>query len=152
MTALHQFFGNHIAMAVFLAWIITQLSKVLIHFAVTRRLDWSYLNTAGGMPSSHSALAIGLVTGVGMVEGLDSTFFAISLAFAGIVIYDALGVRRDVGDQARIINQIIDEIFQGHELSDEKVRVLMGHTPLQVIVGSIMGFILTLLFLNLWNG
>lgn len=92
------------------------------------------------MPSSHSALVTALAASVGQVQGWDSTEFAIATVFAIIVMYDAAGVRQAAGKQAKVLNQIVDEMFQEHpEFNEDRLKELLGHTPVQVIVGSILG-------------
>lgn len=92
------------------------------------------------MPSAHSALVSALATGVGQESGWDSNQFAIATLFAVIVMYDAAGVRQAAGKQARILNQIIDELFQeGHKFNEDRLKELLGHTPFQVIVGLFLG-------------
>ncbi len=126
-------------MACFLAWLVTQTLKVIIHSARQRRLDLSIWVSAGGMPSSHSALVAALATAVGLRNGFASDIFAIALILAIVVMYDAAGVRRAASIQARILNQIIDELFQGHPISEERLRELLGHTPVQVFAGAAIG-------------
>jgi acid phosphatase family membrane protein YuiD len=91
------------------------------------------------MPSSHTSLVCALATGVAIKEGAGSSVFLVALAFATIVMYDAAGVRRAASIQARILNQIIDELFQGHPISETRLRELLGHTPLQVFAGALLG-------------
>jgi len=100
------------------------------------------------MPSSHSALVAALATAVGLREGLNSSLFAISVILAMVVMYDAAGVRRAASAQARILNQILDELFQGHPIQEERLRELLGHTPIQVLVGAAMGVTITWLWLH----
>ncbi|MFM7909339.1 MAG: divergent PAP2 family protein, partial [Microcystis sp.] len=96
--------------------------------------------SSGGMPSAHSALVGALATGVGLQMGWSSAEFAIAALFAVIVMYDAAGVRQAAGKQARILNQIIDEMFQeGKEFNEERLKELIGHTPFQVLVGLSLG-------------
>jgi acid phosphatase family membrane protein YuiD len=101
--------------------------------------------SAGGMPSSHSALVTGLATATGRVAGVESAAFAISIVLAAIVMYDAAGVRRAVSIQARILNQMIDEAFQGKPFAEKRLRELIGHTPIQVIVGGLLGVVVALI-------
>jgi hypothetical protein len=126
-------------MACFLAWLVAQTLKVIIHSVRQRRLDLSVWVSAGGMPSSHSALVAALATAVGLRNGFASDVFAIALILAIVVMYDAAGVRRAASIQARILNQIIDELFQGHPISEERLRELLGHTPIQVFAGAAIG-------------
>lgn len=97
------------------------------------------------MPSSHSALVTSLATATGRVAGVDSILFAITFVLASIVMYDAAGVRRAVSLQARILNQMIDEAFQGKPFAEKRLRELIGHTPTQVIVGGLLGIAVGLL-------
>jgi acid phosphatase family membrane protein YuiD len=137
---------NRILLAAFAAWLVAQVSKTLLELVLQRKLNPSRLVSSGGMPSSHSALVTGLATAAGRVMGLDSAAFAISVVLAGIVMYDAAGVRRAVSIQARILNQMIDEAFQGHPMAEKRLRELIGHTPVQVLVGALLGIVVGLLF------
>jgi len=130
---------NRILVAAFIAWAIAQLTKTVYELIRYRKLRLSRLVSAGGMPSSHSALVTGLATATGRVAGIESAAFAISLVLAAIVMYDAAGVRRAVSIQARILNQMIDEAFQGKPFAEKRLRELIGHTPIQVIVGGFLG-------------
>jgi acid phosphatase family membrane protein YuiD len=132
-------FENRILVASFFAWAITQLTKTVYELIRYRELRLSRLVSAGGMPSSHSALVMGLATATGRIAGFGSAVFAISLVLAVIVMYDAAGVRRAVSIQARILNQMIEEAFQGKPFAEKRLRELIGHTPTQVIVGGLLG-------------
>ena len=141
-------FENRILIAAFVAWVIAQFTKTIYELIRYRELKLGRLVSSGGMPSSHSALVMGLATATGRVAGLQSAVFAISLVLAAIVMYDAAGVRRAVSIQARILNQMIDEAFQGKPFAEERLRELIGHTPTQVIVGAFMGFVVAFLVTN----
>jgi acid phosphatase family membrane protein YuiD len=132
-------FENRILVASFFAWVIAQLTKTVYELIRYRELRLSRLVSAGGMPSSHSALVMGLATATGRIAGFGSAVFAISLVLAVIVMYDAAGVRRAVSIQARILNQMIEEAFQGKPFAEKRLRELIGHTPTQVIVGGLLG-------------
>lgn len=132
-------FDNRVLIAAFLSWAVAQVSKVILELIQQRRLIPSRMVSSGGMPSSHSALVTGLATAAGRVNGLGSTSFAIAVILASIVMYDAAGVRRAVSIQARILNQMIDEAFQGHPMAEKRLRELIGHTPIQVFVGGLLG-------------
>jgi acid phosphatase family membrane protein YuiD len=136
---MQELWNNHILMASLLAWAIAQVSKTIYECVRYRELKFSRLVSSGGMPSSHSALVTGLATATGRVAGLDSPFFAIAAVLAGIVMYDAAGVRRAVSIQARILNQMIDDAFQGKPFAEKRLRELIGHTPVQVLVGALLG-------------
>jgi uncharacterized protein len=138
-------FENRILVASFIAWAIAQVTKTVYELIRYRELRLSRLVSAGGMPSSHSALVMGLATATGRIAGFESAAFAISLVLAVIVMYDAAGVRRAVSIQARILNQMIDEAFQGKPFAEKRLRELIGHTPTQVIVGGLLGIGVALL-------
>jgi acid phosphatase family membrane protein YuiD len=103
------------------------------------------------MPSSHAALVCALATGVALKHGLDSAAFAMCVALAMIVMYDATGVRQAAGKQAAIVNQIVDELFQGHPISEQRLKELLGHTRIQVIIGALMGILGTLAMWEYWR-
>jgi uncharacterized protein len=130
---------NRILVAAFIAWAIAQISKTIYELIRYRKLILSRMVSAGGMPSSHSALVMSLATATARVAGIDSAAFAVSLVLAAIVMYDAAGVRRAVSIQARILNQMIDEAFEGKPFAEKRLRELIGHTPIQVIVGGLLG-------------
>ena len=130
---------NRILVAAFIAWAIAQLSKTMYELIRYRKLILSRIVSAGGMPSSHSALVMSLATATARVSGIESAAFAISLVLAAIVMYDAAGVRRAVSIQARILNQMIDEAFEGKPFAEKRLRELIGHTPTQVFVGGLLG-------------
>jgi acid phosphatase family membrane protein YuiD len=135
----HSVFDNRVLVAAFLAWALAQISKIFYELICQRRLILSRLVSSGGMPSSHSALVTGLATAAGRVEGINSTIFAVAVVLASIVMYDAAGVRRAVSIQARILNQMIEEAFQGSPMAEKRLRELIGHTPVQVFVGALLG-------------
>ncbi len=133
------FFENRILMASFMAWAVAQISKTIYELFKQRKLIISHLVSSGGMPSSHSALVTGLATATGRIAGVGSAQFAITVVLASIVMYDAAGVRRAVSIQARILNKMMDEAFQGRPMAEKRLRELIGHTPIQVIVGGLLG-------------
>jgi acid phosphatase family membrane protein YuiD len=136
---------NRALLAALLAWALAQVSKMLIEMVTQRRLNLRRLVSAGGMPSAHSALVVGLTTAVGRLTGLTSVSFAISLVLAGVVMYDAAGVRRAVSIQARMLNQMLEEAFKGHPIGEQRLRELIGHTPVQVLAGGLLGIAVGLL-------
>ena len=140
--------ANPVLVAATLAWAIAQTLKFLLYSVRERRVSLHYLTTMGGMPSTHSATVAGLATAVGIREGLRSTSFAIAFLFAVVVMYDAAGVRRAAMAQAKILNQIVDELFQGHPISETRLRELLGHTPFEVVVGALLGAVVAYLVLN----
>ncbi len=140
---------NRALLAAFTAWAVAQLSKTIYELIRYRKLRLNRLVSAGGMPSSHSALVTSLATATSRLTGADSVPFAITFVLACIVMYDAAGVRRAVSIQARILNQMIDEAFQGQPFAEKRLRELIGHTPTQVIVGGLLGVAVGLLMTSL---
>jgi len=143
---LRDLFRNHHLLVAGASWLAAQIIKPVLYWITKRSWDWSWLWTAGGMPSSHSAAVSALATAVGLSEGLDSAAFAIALVTAIVVLYDAAGVRRATSIQARILNQILTELFSGRPIAQTRLRELLGHTPFEVLVGATMGVSIALLF------
>lgn len=128
-----------------LLWFCIQVFKVICDLVKTKKFNFKRILGAGGMPSSHTAVVTSLAMLVGRSEGFDSAMFAVALVFAMVVMYDAAGVRRAAGKQAHLLNKIIETPgLTGVEVQERLVEVL-GHTPLQVIVGAIIGITVGLL-------
>ncbi len=145
-----EIFHNNILLVSLLACFTAQGLKALVELIRNGKINIRYLMSTGGMPSAHSALVGALATGVGLTKGWGSAEFAIACLFAVIVMYDAAGVRQAAGKQARILNQMMDELFQEeHQVSQEKLKELLGHTPFQVLVGLSLGIVITLLVFSL---
>jgi len=117
---------------------------MLICLVESRRLDFRYLASTGGMPSAHTSLVSALTTAIGLTEGFYSPLFALSFVFASVVMFDAQTVRAAAGKQARLLNQIVDEMFKEHHLSENKLKELLGHTRLEVFFGMLTGIATTL--------
>ncbi|HMP76124.1 MAG TPA: divergent PAP2 family protein [Kiritimatiellia bacterium] len=128
-----------------LAWAAAQTIKMTIAWRKTHNFDFRYFVSTGGMPSAHSAAVCALATSVGMRTGLDTPVFAVATAFAIIVMFDAQSVRRAAGQQARLLNQIVGELFKEHHLSTHKLAELLGHTRLEVFFGLLLGIAVALL-------
>ncbi|ABW29824.1 MULTISPECIES: divergent PAP2 family protein [Acaryochloris] len=138
--------NNQVLLVSLAASLIAQGLKIIIDLIQNGKINFRVLVETGGMPSSHSASVTTLATCVGQVQGWDSTEFAIATVFAIIVMYDAAGVRQAAGKQAKVLNQIVDEMFQEHpEFNEDRLKELLGHTPVQVIVGSILGVAIAIL-------
>ena len=131
--------GNDVLGACVIAWLVAQMSKPLIHYVHSRRLSLRYFVTAGGMPSSHSAVVVALATRVGIDAGLSSVEFALAAVFAAVVMYDAAGVRRAVSVQARLLNRMLTEMIEAQHFNEERLRELIGHSPFEVFVGALIG-------------
>ena len=142
---MHDIAGNYALVCSLMGWLIASVAKIVIILARERRLDFRRLFGSGGMPSSHSATVSSLATAVARTDGLDSTSFAIAFMFAFIVMYDASGVRRAAGEQARILNQLVNNMHDsGPVYLKKKLKELIGHTPLEVIVGGLLGILIAL--------
>jgi acid phosphatase family membrane protein YuiD len=134
-----ELFANRVFQATFLVWGTAQVLKFVIELIYRRRVNFRLLTTAGGMPSSHSAAVSALTTAIAIREGVSSSIFVLSLLFAVVTMYDAAGVRRAASIQAHILNQMIEELFKGHPISENKLRELLGHTPVEVFAGLVLG-------------
>ncbi|MGM9987818.1 MAG: divergent PAP2 family protein [Bacillaceae bacterium] len=134
-------FQNGPLMAAVIAWFLAQLSKVIIHLFKTRDLDFSLFFASGGMPSSHSSTVSALAVAIGLQEGFDSSYFAIALIFAIVVMYDAKGVRYAVSKHAKLLN----DFFHGKLPKYQSLNELIGHTTFEVIIGALLGIVVALL-------
>lgn len=150
MHSLFDIIYNPALIGALIGWFVAQALKVPLYFILERRWDIGRFWGSGGMPSSHSAMVVSLAIMVGSLEGFDTPLFAICLVLALIVMYDAAGVRRETGTQATVINQIIrDFILNGKEISDEELKELVGHTPLEVLGGAIIGIVVSATYLTI---
>lgn len=135
-------FDNLVLGTAMLAWFIAQLVKVILYTISEKRLDFSRLIGAGGMPSSHAAFVTAMSFAIGYQAGFDSAVFALSAAFALVVMYDAAGVRRAAGTQAKMLNRMVVELIEeGHLPQYEFLKELLGHTPVEVFTGSALGML-----------
>jgi acid phosphatase family membrane protein YuiD len=132
-------FRNVYFWAAFISWCVAQFTKMLCGLYRTRRMDFTYMVSTGGMPSAHSALVSGLMTAVGLLQGFSSALFVIAMGMAFITMFDAATVRRAAGVQASLLNDIVDELFHAHHFSQRKLKELLGHTRLEVFMGFIVG-------------
>ena len=132
----------------FTTWLTVQILKFIFDLITQKKLNLKRLYGSGGMPSSHSATVMSVTTMAGLIEGFDSLAFAACFAFSLIVMYDAAGVRRAAGKQARVLNQIIANYKEIN--IQEKLVELLGHTPIEVFVGAIFGVVETLALYNVF--
>ena len=141
MNIILEIVNNRAIVAAVLAWAIAQGLKVLLTLAISRKFDTSRMWGSGGMPSSHSAMVCALTTTVGIREGCASSMFALACCFAGIVMYDAAGVRRSTGRNAAVINHLVEALSgkEGDTFDEERLKELVGHTPVQVMAGALLG-------------
>ena len=146
MNGFSEFIHNKFIIIPLVLWFGIQVFKVIYDLVTTKKFNFKRIMGAGGMPSSHSAVVVSLTTLIGRYEGVNTPLFAVSLALAFIVMYDAAGVRRAAGKQARLLNKIIETPgLTGMEVSERLVEVL-GHSPIQVIVGALIGLFAGLVF------
>ncbi len=142
--------ANPVLIAALTAWVLAQVFKFPVEYLRRGGWDWSILLRAGGMPSSHSALVTAGAHGVGLAMGFDSGLFAVAVIFAMIVIYDATGIRRQAGRHAEIINTILRDLLEGHPISQERLREVLGHSPLEAFVGMLLGLVTAQVVVPLW--
>jgi uncharacterized protein len=126
------------------AWVIAQAAKLALTSFREKRLNLRVLAETGGMPSSHSAIVMGLTTGIGKHAGLSSAAFAIALIFTFVVMYDAAGLRRAAGRQAEVLNRLVDDLVHMRGVQEQRLRELLGHTPFEVFVGAAIGLVVGL--------
>jgi len=135
--------GLEILLNGLLAATSAQLLKLFGYLIKYRQFNFKVLTTTGGMPSSHSAGVIGMATTAGIVDGFTSSVFAIAFGFSLVVMYDAAGVRRSAGKIAAVLNRIKEDIYAHKpELIGEKLKELLGHTPLEVYIGALLGIVI----------
>ena len=146
MNTFMQFIQNIYIYIPFLMWFFIQSFKVVYDLVTTKKFNFKRIMGAGGMPSSHSAVVTSLATLVGKYNGVDSAIFAIALIMACVVMYDACGVRRAAGKQAKVLNEIVNTPGLSNIEVQGKLQEALGHTPTQVFVGAIIGIIAGLIF------
>ncbi len=146
MSVIKQLLENRILWIGVLSWFVAQATKVVLTLIVEKRLDWSRMTGLGGMPSSHTSVVVSVTVAVGIRMGFNSAMFAISAAMALITMTDAMGVRRQAGKQAQVLNRVVQELVEnGGDLPEETLKELLGHTPLQVFVGGVLGLIIAII-------
>ncbi len=142
----YHFFTHPLLLSVFWAWIAAQTIKVIVYSATEKRIDLHRFVEPGGMPSSHAAAVVALLTGVGIREGVTSTLFIVTLVLALITIYEAIGVRRQSGRQAELINELFRSL-EGRRSVKHQLIEQLGHNPLEVLIGCILGFFVALFWM-----
>lgn len=150
MFFINEFMANKILWSAIIGWLVAQILKTGIHMWFTKQFVAERLVGSGGMPSSHSATVCALATATGMFYGGRSFEFAMALIFAIVVMYDAIGVRRETGIQARILNEMMETFRKmGSDMNpQDKLKEFVGHTPLQVLMGAILGIIIAVVVMN----
>lgn len=144
MEYVNQFFGNSVLITALLGWLIAQVLKIILIW--DKKLDFKKIVASGGMPSSHSSFVMALTMSIGFTQGFGSWAFALSFVLAFIVMYDAAGVRRAAGQQAAILNRIVEDIEKSdYSHTNKKLKELLGHTPIEVLGGAILGIIIAII-------
>ncbi len=136
----------------FLSWVIAQTIKMTTGFIKTKRIDFQYLVSTGGMPSAHSSMVCGLFVSLGLALGWSSPVVMLAVGFASITMFDAASVRRSAGHQARVLNIMINELFEHHKLRHVHLKELLGHTRKEVFAGMATGTLVATLVTWLWPG
>lgn len=134
-----QLLQNKILITAVTAWLTAQILKVFTNYLHIKKFDAERLVGSGGMPSSHTALVVSLATAIGLQNGWDSAMFALAAILAAIVMYDAAGVRRAAGKQARLLNKLVAEYHTSHAVKEGRLKELLGHTPVEVLAGALLG-------------
>ncbi|MFC1754922.1 divergent PAP2 family protein [Thermoproteota archaeon] len=137
---------NHLFWVTLYAWVFAQGIKVVLGVIRTKKFDFRWFIGTGGMPSSHAAGASALAITAGFDYGFNSGIFALAIVFAMVTMFDAQGVRRSTGSQAKILNTVMEDIYWKGKIQDEKLKELIGHTPVEVIAGSIIGILIAIIF------
>ncbi|WP_101962126.1 divergent PAP2 family protein [Lactococcus cremoris] len=145
MNFFSQILHNQILLTAIVSWALAQLIKIGIELIRTHRINWQLVFATGGMPSSHSSLVVALATATGLRQGFESPLFAIATVLAFVVLYDAQGIRRQAGNQAKIINRMLQNVENAGIKVDKNLKELLGHTPIQVVGGTILGIIVALI-------
>jgi acid phosphatase family membrane protein YuiD len=135
----------------FAGWVVPQIIKMVVGFVRTRRLDFHYLVSTGGMPSAHSSMVCALATAVGLTEGFDKPLTMMAIVFASVTMFDAAVVRRAAGQQARVLNKMLDDIFKQHRISEKRLKELLGHTRLEVFMGLLTGVVCAIVVTACWR-
>lgn len=145
-------FQNEVLLITLTSWALAQLMKPFTYRLIKGKWDWAQLLSAGGMPSSHTTLVVSVTLASALVLGFDSPLFAVSAAFAMVVIYDAAGVRREAGFHAQALNAIMREVMSGHpDAAETEFREVLGHTPLEVLGGIVWATLATSVLWYLWR-
>ena len=149
MNELNQLLQNKVLLVAAISWLVAGVLKVIIEIILLEKFDSKRVFGAGGMPSSHTATVVALVISTGYYVGLSSAAFAIAVILAIIVIHDAMGVRRETGIQAKVLNKMVfdSDVFDDLNL-ERRLKEYIGHTPSQVLIGGIVGVIVSMLMIN----
>ncbi|MGD9015165.1 MAG: divergent PAP2 family protein [Candidatus Omnitrophota bacterium] len=142
---LQQLGQNHILWVTIIAWVLTQSIKVALGVIREKRFDFRWFVGPGGIPSSHAAGASALATSIGIRYGFNTVSFALAAAFTIVVMFDAQNVRRAAGKQAQILNKMMEDIYWRGKIKETQLRELLGHTPVEVFLGMILGILIAII-------
>ena len=146
MKYVNQLFNNPVLVPTLIAWVLAQFIKLVLTLLFQRKLDLVRLFGAGGMPSSHSASVTCAAMMAGLLNGFHSVIFGLAAVIALVVMYDAAGVRRAAGKQAKLLNELIENYFSDHYINQKKLKELLGHTPVEVLAGGILGIVISIVY------
>jgi acid phosphatase family membrane protein YuiD len=149
--SLLELFSNHVLIAGAIAWSLAQAIKVPLNYLTSGEWNWALLLRAGGMPSSHTALVTAVAHAIGLFMGFDTAIYALAVAIAIIVIYDATGIRRQAGKHAEIINAMVRDLTRGYPVQEEQLREVLGHTPMEAFGGMLLGLIVAQVSWFFWR-
>ena len=149
--SLLELFSNHVLIAGAIAWSLAQAIKVPLNYLTSGEWNWALLLRAGGMPSSHTALVTAVAHAIGLFMGFDTAIYALAVAIAIIVIYDATGIRRQAGKHAEIINAMVRDLTRGYPVQEEQLREVLGHTPMEAFGGMLLGLIVAQVCWFFWR-
>ena len=149
MSVIEEILGNRILITGIIGWAVAQVLKTVLFAIITRKLDLTRLTGDGGMPSCHSATVTSVAVMTGLQCGFDSPYFAIAAIIAVVVMHDAMGVRLETGKQAQVINEmfeLLDRLSEESLSMDVKLKELVGHTPMQVVAGGVLGVVVAVCY------
>lgn len=149
MSVIEEILGNRILITGIIGWAVAQVLKTILFAIITRKLDLTRLTGDGGMPSCHSATVTSVAVMTGLQCGFDSPYFAIAAILAIVVMHDAMGVRLETGKQAQVINEmfeLLDRLSEESLSMDVKLKELVGHTPMQVVAGGVLGVVVAVCY------
>lgn len=144
-------FQNKVLISVLIGWLLAQVLKIPTEYIRSRKWLWAMFFAAGGMPSSHTALMVAGTLSVGLYYGFDNPLFGIAVGVTMIIAHDAAGVRRQAGKHAERINLLFDELLHGHMWSEDELKEIIGHTPLEVVGGIILGLLVAIVQWMIWK-
>lgn len=140
-----ELWGNSVLWTAVIGWAAAQILKVILTLVVYKKLDFTRITGSGGMPSSHSSFVVALTMSIGFTQGFDSAMFAICAVVSFVIMYDAAGVRRSAGQQAAILNKLVETWGkEDKSLTEKKLKELLGHTPVEVFAGAILGILIAI--------